>query len=105
MAHSVQIFPRARADIRAAVAWLHERSPSAAARLHAELLLTIQSLVASPQRCPLADEATELGLELREMLYRRLRSAYRILFTIEGETVNVLRVRHAAQDRLSTDDV
>ena len=28
-----------------------------------------------------------------------------ILFTIESQTVNVLRVRHAAQDRLAPDDV
>ncbi len=40
-----------------------------------------------------------------ELLYGRRRSAYRILFTIDGQTVNVLRVRHAAQDRLKPGDV
>jgi plasmid stabilization system protein ParE len=105
VAHSIQIFPRARADIRAAVTWLHERSPSAAARLHAGLLAAIRSLATSPQRCPLADEATDLGMELRELLHRRHRNVYRILFTIEGETVNILRVRHSAQDHLFPDDV
>jgi plasmid stabilization system protein ParE len=42
---------------------------------------------------------------LRELLYGRRRNVYRILFTIDGQTVNILRVRHAAQDRLTPEDV
>ena len=105
MPHSINIFPRAMADIRAAVAWRSQRSPSSASRLHAGLLAAVRSLASNPERCPLADEATDLGLDLRELLYGRGRNVYRILFTIDGETVNVLRVRHATQDRLSPGDV
>jgi hypothetical protein len=54
---------------------------------------------------PLADEAADLGLELRQLLFGRRRGVYRILFTIDGQTVTIHRVRHAAQDRLSPDDV
>jgi hypothetical protein len=53
----------------------------------------------------LADEAADLGLDLRELLYGRRRDVYRVLFTIDGQTVNVLRVRHAAQDRLTPRDI
>jgi hypothetical protein len=35
----------------------------------------------------------------------RHRHVYRILFTIEDDVVYVHRIRHAAQDRLSPDDV
>ena len=105
MSHTIDIFPRAMADIRAAVAWRGRHSVASAARLHAGLLTAIRSLGNSPERCPLADEAADLGLELRELLYGRRRSVYRILFTIEGQTVNVLRIRHAAQDRLSGSDI
>ncbi len=105
MPHAINIVPRAMADIRAAVAWRGQRSPSAAARLHAGLLAAIRSLASSPDRCPLADEAADLGLDLRELLYGRRRNVYRVLFTIDGETVNILRVRHGAQDRLAPDDV
>jgi len=41
---------------------------------------------------------------LRELLYGRRRNVYRILFTIDGQTVNVLRVRHSAQNRLTPGD-
>ena len=93
------------ADIRAVVAWRSQRSPLSAARLHAGLLAAIRTLANNPDRCPLADEAADLGLDLRELLYGRRRNVYRVLFTIEGQTVNVLRVRHAAQDRLTPGDV
>ncbi len=105
MPHAIHIFPRAMADIGASVAWRSQRSPSDAARLYAGLLTAIRSLASSPDRCPLAYEAADLGLDLRELLYRRRRSVYRILFTIAGQRVNVLRVRHAAQDRLKPGDV
>ena len=63
------------------------------------------TLEQSPDRCPLADEAGDFGLDLRELLYGRRRGVYRILFTIDGQTVTIHRIRHAAQDRLSPDDV
>ena len=105
MPHAIAVFPRAIADIGAAVAWRNQQSPSAGARLHAGLLAAIRTLANSPDRCPLADEAADLGLDLRELLYGRRCTVYRILFTIDGQTVNVLRVRHAAQDRLGPSDV
>ena len=49
MPHALQIFPRAMADIRAAVAWRSQRSPSAAARWHAGLLAAIRSLANNPE--------------------------------------------------------
>ena len=36
---------------------------------------------------------------------RRFGMPYRILFTIDGSTVNVLRILHAAQDRIESDDI
>jgi hypothetical protein len=57
------------------------------------------------RRCgPLAEEAVEIGLDLREMLYRRHRFVYRILYTIEGDIVRIHRIHSASQDRLSSDD-
>jgi plasmid stabilization system protein ParE len=103
--HTIHIFPRAMADVRAAVAWRSQRAPAHAARWHAGLLAAIRSLANGPERCPLADEAADLGLELRELLYGRRRNVYRILFLIDRQTVNILRVRHAARDRLAPGDV
>jgi plasmid stabilization system protein ParE len=105
MAFQVVFRPQARSDIAAAVKWLAHRNPAAAARWRVGLFQVVQNLETNPALYPAADEAPELGLDLRELLYGRRQSIYRILFTIERQTVNVLRVRHAAQDRLTSGDV
>src|SRR5579884_1775273 len=69
VAHSIYIFPRAMVDIRGAVIWHAERSATAGSRLHAGLLSAIRSLADNPERCPMAAEASEIGFELRELLY------------------------------------
>jgi plasmid stabilization system protein ParE len=103
--YGITIFPKAIADIRAAVAWRNRRSLLDGARLHAGILAAIRTLASRPDRCPSAEEAADLGLDIRQLLYGRRRTVYRILFTIVGQTVNVLRVRHAAQDRLTSGEV
>jgi plasmid stabilization system protein ParE len=97
--------PRARADVAAATAWLAGKGPAAVARWRAGLLGVVRKLEDNPTLYPAADEAADLGVDLRELLYGRRTSAYRVLFTITGQTVNILRVRHAAQDRLRPGDV
>jgi plasmid stabilization system protein ParE len=97
--------PRARADIAAAAAWLAGSNPAAAARWRSGLFRIVEKLETNPGLYAAADEAADLGVDLREFLYGRRRNVYRILFTITGQTVNVLRVRHAAQDRLKPGDI
>jgi plasmid stabilization system protein ParE len=105
MAFQVRFSPRAVSDIAVAVSWMARNSPEAAARWRIGLFQVIENLETDPNRYPAADESMDLGIDLRELLYGRRRGVYRILFTINEETVNVLRVRHAAQDRLSPDDI
>jgi plasmid stabilization system protein ParE len=83
----------------------HTVSPASAVRWYRGIIKKIYALADHPDRYPLAYEAADLGIELREMLFRRQRHVYRILFTIDGQAVNIHRVRHAAQDRLSPGDI
>jgi plasmid stabilization system protein ParE len=105
MAFQVIFQPRARSDVAAAVMWLACNNPVAAARWRAGLFRIVQKLETNPLLYPEADEATELGLDLRELLYGRRRSKYRVLFTVDDPMVNIHCVRHAAQDRLAPGDV
>jgi plasmid stabilization system protein ParE len=61
----------------------------------------IASLATFPERCPLAPEAVGLHFEVRQFLYGRKPHVYRILFTIEGDTVNILHIRHGRRTLLS----
>lgn len=100
MAYRVEISYRAERDIEDIVRYLHQHSPRAATRWHAGILEAVHTLEELPERAGLAPESEELGIELRQLLYGKRRNVYRILFTIEGDTVNIVRVRHSAQDLL-----
>jgi plasmid stabilization system protein ParE len=89
--------PRARADAMNAFRWIEERSPTAAARWYAGLRRAVAKLAKMPERHPIAEESEQLGLNLRQMLYGRRRGVYRILFSIEGDTVYLHFIRHSAQ--------
>jgi plasmid stabilization system protein ParE len=104
--YHVQLLRRAYADLDGLFAFISRSVNAASAtKWRNGLMAKVDTLAQNPERYPLADDAADLGLELREMLYGRHRHIYRILFTIDGQTVNIHRVRHAAQDRLSPGDV
>ncbi len=106
MAFTVVFRRRAQADIAGQVVWLEAtRGIQAADRWRVRFLTEVVSALESdPRRYSEADEAGDLGIDLRELLFGRRRQVFRVLFTIDDNTVNVLRVRHAAQDRLAPGD-
>lgn len=61
----------------------------------------IASLATSPSRCPLAPENADSPFEVRHLLYGRRPHVYRILFTIGGNTVTVLHIRHGRRQSVS----
>src|SRR6476469_6600321 len=97
MAHSVRITARALREIDTALAWLAERSRTAAGRWYDQLMEAVRSLENNPERCGLAPESAWYPGELRQMLHGKRRGVYRILFEVRGQTVYILRVRHSAQ--------
>jgi toxin ParE1/3/4 len=89
---------RARADAVEQFRYLVQRSPAAAGRWYTGLEKAITKLSSMPERHPIAEDETEqLGINLRQMLYGRRPGVYRILFSVEGDTVTVHYVRHSAQ--------
>jgi plasmid stabilization system protein ParE len=105
MAHEVRLTARALADIGQTLDWLTPQSPQAAAKWRRVLETRLQSLQDQPERYALADEAKDLGIELRELLFGRRKAVYRILFTTEGNVVNVLHIRRASRDVLRPEDL
>jgi plasmid stabilization system protein ParE len=95
--YNVIVTPTAEAEAMEAVAWYAGRSEEAALRWHAGLTRAIHSLAKMPTRCPVSKQESEaLGCEVRLLLYGKRRGVYRILYSIEGETVWILRIRHGA---------
>jgi plasmid stabilization system protein ParE len=71
---------------------------------YAGLLIAIESLSQMPTRCSLARENEFFSQDVRQLLYGRGRSVYRIIFTIVGDpdrlTVRILRIRHVSQSTI-----
>ena len=107
MTRNIRTTGRAEGDLDRTMLWLTRKySRRTAGRWHAAILSAIRSLADGAERCPPADEAEALGLDLRELLVRRYRGVvYRVLYTIDGDTVTVHRIRNASQDSLTEHDL
>ena len=96
MKYRVRIETRATRDIDEASGWIAAVAPGAAERWFNAIEEEIYSLELFPTRCPRAREDGLFPYELRQLVYGRRQGRYRIIFTIRGQTVRVLHVRHGA---------
>ena len=65
----------------------------------------IQNLAKDAEQWPEAEEAGLFGFNLRCCLVGRRPHVYRILFRFDDACVEIVKVRHAAQDYLIEDDL
>ncbi len=98
--YRVEPTEKALADVGEAYFWINEQSEGAALRWYEGLMKALRSLEKNPLRCPLAPESAFFEEEIRQLIYGK----YRILFTVEDETVFVLRVRHGAREYLRPEE-
>lgn len=96
---TVALSDAAKSDLRQNATWWSEhRSHEQAERWYDAILSKIYSLEQMPKRCPFAPEADALHLEIRHLLFGvSSRPTHRVLFEIDGEVVNVVRVLHVSQ--------
>ncbi|BAY91415.1 MULTISPECIES: type II toxin-antitoxin system RelE/ParE family toxin [unclassified Tolypothrix] len=103
MTYKVEISPTAVADIEQIFLWMRESSVDIAHRWVRgcyEIMLTLEKF---PKRCPMSPESDYMGIEIRQLLYKK---QFRILFTVNeipeenSGIVRIHRVRHGSQDRL-----
>ena len=96
MTFRVELSAQAESDAEAILDWLQsQRAGETGIHWFLALEDAIASLDTFPERCPLAPESAQFPFEVRQLLYGRKPHVYRILFTIERETVKVLHIRHA----------
>lgn len=106
MAQVIVTGPAAQ-DIEAAYSWWKEnRSAEQAGRWYIGIRNAVRSLRASPEAYALAQESDLLPQGVHQLLFGLGRRAtHRILYTIDANTVIVLRVRHASQGMLTKEDL
>jgi len=91
--YRVIVTPKAADDIRQGYAWLQERNPRAAEEWLTAMRKLILGLAVMPDSHAIAPESAEFDVEIRRALYGRA-TRWRVYFTITGEAVHVLHVRH-----------
>lgn len=98
---------RAEAEIRETMQWWRDnRSREQAARWIEETFAAIEKLKDEPERFPLAPESDLHPQGLRQLLFGVGRSiTHRVIFTIDGDAVKIVAVRHVARCELHADDL
>ena len=99
--YRVELAKEAEKNIQAIHGWLCENAGKVVAdKWYGGLDESIAKLRAMPHSWPLAPESEKLGEEIRHLLYGPSGRKYRVLFQVNAEedSVNVLFVRHWAQD-------
>ncbi len=95
--YRVVITPHAEDDIRKAHDWLKLENPVYAAKWLAGIRDRIVGLETLPEAHAIASESVAFNQEIRHLLFGR-GTPWRIFFTIQGSTVQVLHVRHGSRD-------
>jgi len=96
--------PEAYTAMENAYAHIERDSPQNAHKWAVGLMDAIQSLENFPNACGHAPENAYFSQEIRQLIYGRGLNAYRILFTVQADTVSVLFIRHGAQDVLRPEE-
>jgi len=95
MAFLIEISEEFEREAESILQWLiSEGAGDTGRRWFIALRKAVEGLATLPTRCPHAPESASFPFEVRQLLYGRKPHVYRILFTIEGESVLVLHLRH-----------
>ena len=95
MTFRVEQTEQSERDLDGILEWLlAQQAGKTGLRWFQKLKEACDSLSELPHRCKLAPEDAEFPFEVRELLYGRKPHLYRVLFTIEGDTVVILHIRH-----------
>ena len=93
--HEVVIHQHAMTDLERYFSFVSKHGGEQASAWYRRFVERLQSLDRTPERCPIARESKRVFLEVRELHFGRKPNVFRILFTIDGDTVRILRIVRA----------
>ena len=105
MKYCVRLQPAAARDLDEAYLHAAQNAPQTAARWLNRFQNALQTLERNPERSALAPESRWSHRELRQYLYGKRPHVYRAVYTIEADTVWVIRIRRAVRRPLSKADL
>lgn len=97
MAYRVELSPRAQGDLDRIYERILGVAPCRGTIWFDRFEQEIQSLSSLPERYPVLPRHSTSARIVRQLLFGRRRHVYRIFYTIIGEAVWVIHVRHGAR--------
>jgi toxin ParE1/3/4 len=98
--HRVEFSSAANEESFEIMQWIAEDSLEAAIRWRRGLDEALARLRTFPRSCRIAAESMHVGVDVRQLIY----GSYRVLYRVDGRTVQVLHVRHGAPRRLGEEE-
>ena len=106
MNYKVSLQPLAKSDLEAAYLWAARSAPESAARWLSRFETALQTLSQNPERCSFSREHDRIEeIELREFFFGKRANNYRVIFTVDSDTVQILRIRRTRRQVLSTKQI
>lgn len=103
--HDVRLQPAALNDLEEAYQNAANHAPLTAAAWLDRFYDTLQSLSVNPSRCVLAPENSKSNRTLHQLLFGSRPNVFRVVFTIEDNTVWIIRIRRASRRGMSKKDL
>ena len=105
MSFQVEYTRNAQKEIEESYLWIKERAVVAAEKWRDDLIEKVDALADNPHRHPLAPESGKFPCEVRQLLFRKRRSQFRIFYTIDEQRVVILAVRRSSRKPLEPGDL
>lgn len=103
--YAIVFAPTALQDIEESLEWLAAHTPVNLSEWLAALKADINTLSQLPERCPYAPENGLWGEEeLRQLVFQRYASKYRVIYSVCENTVQILSIRHGSRRYLHDED-
>lgn len=94
--YRVEIKPTAENDLATCYQQIVEDSPVNALNWYLQIIEAIEKLDVLAERCPLAPEDEYLQVGIRHLIIGH----YRVLYRLNGKSVEILHVRHTSKARI-----
>lgn len=105
MTFEVEYTPNAIREVEDVYLWIKARAPISADRWKEDFIAKVETLSKDPQRHRLAPENSKFSCDIRQLLFRKHRGQFRIIFTISENKVIVLSLRHHSRRPLDEGDL
>jgi len=97
MEYRVEIAPRAKRDLDKLYTWAASGAPLRGPLWFDGLTDAILSLARLPERCAVVPALSSQSRSVRRLVFGKKRNSYRVYYTVFGEVVRVVHIRHSAR--------